>query len=96
MMHPLWIAFPVLVWSLHFTVIYGFTSLACARGMANMVPWVVTVASVAAGAAMVMSLRHGMRRRDCFSGWMTAGLAAVALVAIVYESTGPYLLPICR
>src|SRR5690606_4495033 len=36
-----WLASGVVVWALHFTAAYGYTGLACARGMAASVPWVV-------------------------------------------------------
>ena len=95
-MHPLWIAVPVLIWALHFTVIYGFTSLACARSMPSLVPWVVTAASLVAALAVFATLRPAMRRRDTFHGWMTVALAIASLVAIGYETSAVYLVPSCQ
>jgi hypothetical protein len=94
-MRALWIAAPVLVWALHFTAIYGFTSLACARAMAHLVPWIVAATTLAAAAAAAALLTNGWRERDDFVHWMTAATAALALVAIVYEAVGVYLLPSC-
>ena len=36
-----------IVWAAHFAVIYGVTALACARGNARIVPWVIGLATLA-------------------------------------------------
>jgi hypothetical protein len=95
-MHPIWMAVPVLIWALHFTLIYGFTSLACARSMASLVPWGVALASGAGALAALACLRYAMRHSDGFRGWMTGALAVVTLVAIAYETMGPYFISGCR
>jgi hypothetical protein len=51
-----------IIWAVHFTIIYGFTSTACARGLGtDAVPWAVAVATgiavLAAAAVIVRSLR---------------------------------------
>ena len=94
-MHPLWMAVPVLVWAAHFTLIYGVTSLACARSAAPLVPWAVTAASLAAAAALAATVRPAMRCRQTFAGWMTIALALASLVAIGYETSAVYLVPSC-
>ena len=96
MMHPVWITVPILIWALHFTLAYGSTSLACARAMANLVPWAITAASVLGGVAALGCLRYAVNRRGSFPAWMTAALAVVTLIAIVYETMGAYTLPACR
>ena len=50
-MAALRISLGVVLWALHFTVIYGFTALACARGFGASVPWFVGGATVVAAAA---------------------------------------------
>jgi hypothetical protein len=39
------------LWALHFAALYGFTALACARGFAGAVPWVIAAATLAIAAA---------------------------------------------
>ncbi|HXV07832.1 MAG TPA: hypothetical protein VD791_07375 [Burkholderiales bacterium] len=83
----------VLVWALHFGVIYGATGLACARGLGETVPWTVGTATLlAAAAAGVIILTHLSQE---FARWMTAALAAVALVAIVWEGLAVLTVPAC-
>ena len=81
----------VIVWALHFTVVYGFTALACARGFGGVAPWVVGVATlVAAAAAVVVLLTHF----SCeFTRWLTAAIAAAALLAILWEGLPALLVP---
>lgn len=76
----------VIVWALHFAVIYGFTGLACARGMAAAVPWAIGAATVAAGAACLLIVGREMDNRQSFTASISAGLAGFALVAIVWEA----------
>lgn len=76
----------VIVWSLHFAVIYGFTALACARGMAAPVPWIIGVATLAGGGACVAIMVAALGRREQFESWVAAGVAGFALLAILWES----------
>lgn len=85
----------VLVWGLHFAVIYGYTGLACARGFGHTVPWVIGVASIAAVLAVVVIIVAGYRQRAVFESWMMATLAAFALVAIVWEAIPVLIVPVC-
>ncbi|MCI3950594.1 MAG: coxX [Burkholderiales bacterium] len=94
-MHALWIASGIAVWALHFSVVYGFTALACARGFAHAIPWVVTLVSLAAVALAAAIIVKGYRERSAFIEWMTAGVAGLALLAIVYETTAGLLSPQC-
>ena len=83
----------IAVWALHFTVIYGFTALACARGFGAAAPWVVGAASVVATAiAVTIILTHLSSE---FTRWMTASVAAAALVAIVWEGLSAFMVPAC-
>jgi hypothetical protein len=81
----------VLVWAAHFTVVYGFTALACARGFGGAAPWVVGVATLVAAAAAVLVLLTHLSQE--FTRWITAALAAAALLAILWEGLPALLLP---
>lgn len=81
----LWISAGVIVWAAHFAAIYGFTALACARGLPQAVAPVVATATVLALAALVPVLARGIRRRGEFEGWLSAAIAGFALVAIAWE-----------
>lgn len=92
-MAALRISLGVVLWALHFTVIYGFTALACARGFGASAPWFVggaTVVAAAAAIAIIVTHRSGE-----FTRWMTAAVAALALVAIVWEGFPALMVPAC-
>jgi len=92
-MAALRISLGVVLWALHFTVIYGFTALACARGFGASVPWFVggaTVVAAAAAIAIIVTHRSGE-----FTRWMTAAVAALALVAIAWEGLSAFMVPAC-
>lgn len=92
-MRALWIASGVLVWALHFGVVYGFTALACARGMAPAVPWVAGGATIVAGlVAAGIVLTH---LSSDFIRWMTAAIAGFALLAILWEGLAALLVKPC-
>jgi hypothetical protein len=83
----------VIVWVLHFALIYGFTGLACARGLGAAVPWVVAAATaIAAALAVLLVLKHLQAE---FTQWMTAAVAGAALVAILWEGLAGLLVPTC-
>ena len=83
----------VIIWALHFTVIYGFTALACARGFGAAAPWTVGAATLVA-AALAVALIVTNRSTE-FTRWMTAALAAAALVAILWEGFSVFMVPAC-
>jgi hypothetical protein len=85
----------VIIWALHFAAIYGLTALACARGWgAAMLPalWLATAAAVIASLLVVAA---GWRRRDVFEYWLSAAIAGLGLVAIVYEALAILMVPAC-
>jgi hypothetical protein len=83
----------VIVWALHFAVVYGFTALACARGFGATAPWVVGAATlVAAAGAAVIIVRNFSRE---FTRWMSAAVAAAGLVAILWEGLSVLMVPAC-
>ena len=83
----------VVVWAAHFTAVYGYTALACERSHAGGIAWMVSAATVLAAAAAALiawrSLRQG--RAD----WLSAGVAALALFAIVLEGLPAWIVPPC-
>ena len=82
---------PVIVWALHFAVVYGFTALACARGFAHAASWTVTVATGIAALLVVLILVKNFDRE--FTRWMSAALAGAALLAILWEGLTAFLVP---
>jgi len=82
----LWLASPVIAWAIHFLAIYGFTGLACERGFGHAVPWSVGGVTLVAVASAVAILVRGVRDRSDFEHALSAGLAAFALLAILWEA----------
>ncbi len=105
---PALVAF--LVWLLHFGFAYGAHALGCARGWASspmwgvpVVPLVVGIATVVAlGAVVAILVRAVLRVRGAPSGTgrfvdqVTAGLAALALVAIVFTALPVLMVSPCE
>ena len=85
----------VMVWALHFTAIYGITGLACARGWQSLVLPSIMVATAIAAIASVSIIAAGLRRRAEFEYWMSTSIAALGLVAIVWEALAAFMVPIC-
>lgn len=93
-----------LIWAVHFMAIYGFTTLACTRGFAGaqwlgigVVEWAIGVATLIALAAVVSIIVAATRLTPVvgFTEWMTAGVAALAAVAIVWEALPAMMVPPC-
>lgn len=104
----LWVA--PLVWAVHFLAIYAFTALTCARrGIAgwfgvDAVPWFVGAATWVAAAILLLTIRVAVRdgRRAAslseFSGfvhWLTAAIASLVLLAVLWETLPVLLVPVC-
>ena len=92
------------VWAAHFVVIYGYTGLACARrfepwgkSLVALVPWVVATATLIACAAAVMLIVRTLRADAPmdFTHWIGAGVASLALLAMLLEAVPVLLLPAC-
>lgn len=81
---------PVLIWSVHFALIYGLTALACARRLDVALSWTLGAAAVAAvlmlGAVAVPAYRR-MARTGRFTDVVALGLGALAALAIVWETS---------
>jgi hypothetical protein len=89
---------PVLIWSAHFTLIYGFTALACARQLTAAIPWVVGAASVAAIAALLaLCVPAGIRvlRASQLADCLALGLGGLATLAVVWEASALFWVPAC-
>lgn len=107
-MWRLWVA--PLVWAAHFLAIYAFTALACARkdtagwfGVGT-VPWFVSAATLVAAAVLLLTIGiavHDGRRSASspepspFVHWLTAAIAGLVLLAVVWETLPVLLVPAC-
>jgi hypothetical protein len=85
----------IIVWGVHFAAIYGVTAVACARGLPQLVAPAVGWSTAAAVAALAVILVRGWRRRHVFEQWLGAALAALALVAVVWEAIPVLVVPPC-
>jgi hypothetical protein len=88
------IASGVIVWALHFGVLYGFTALACARGFQHLVPAAVGAASVLAALAAVAIVVRNLSSE--FDRWLAAAIALAALVGILWEGVTVFMVPMCE
>ena len=84
-----------IVWAVHFAVVYGVTALACAREQPRLAPWIVTLATVAGAAIASAIVVRSYRRRDDFARWLTAAVAATAVVAMLWEALASLLAGSC-
>ena len=93
----------VIIWALHFLAIYGFVALVCARELAGVrwlgigvAPLAIGVATLIAAAALIAMIVSAMRRgASSFTEWMTAALATLGLIAVVWESLAVLMVPTC-
>jgi hypothetical protein len=76
-----------IVWAVHFMAIYGITALACARGFPAAVPWAIGITTALALAAVIAII--------VFSSRITAGVAGIALIAIIWEAIPVLVMPAC-
>jgi len=99
-----------LIWAAHFLAIYAFTALACARkgtgGWFDLasVPWFIGGATLLAAAILLVTIAVAIRagRRDTsstgastFVHWLTAAIAALVLLAVVWETLPLIWVPVC-
>lgn len=84
-----------IAWALHFAAIYGATAVACARGMPQVVPWAIGIATAVAVAACLVSLAAQWPRRAEFEWWLGMGLAGASLIAILLQASPVLVVPIC-
>ncbi len=91
-------ALPVIIWAAHFAAVYGLAALACARQAAALVPWVVGVASaIAVAALLALAIPAALRslRTSQLADSLAAGLAGLALLAVVWEASSLFWVPAC-
>jgi len=97
-----------IIWAIHFTIFYGFTSIACARGAGNgavayVVALATAIAGLAAAAVAVLALReYGLKTTAgdqaslmAFVGWITVGIAGIALMLMILEGVTILFVPAC-
>lgn len=84
-----------MVWALHFGAVYGLAALACARGWQRLIVPSVAVSTALAVAAILAILVVALRGRAQFEWWMAAGIAAFALLGIVWGALAVLMVPAC-
>ncbi len=94
-MRAFWMSSGAIVWAIHFSILYGFAALACARGLGGAVPWVSLAATLAALGAVAVIAARNVPRRGEFTAWLALSVAGLALVAVLYESIPLFIVPIC-
>jgi hypothetical protein len=83
------------IWALHFIAVYGVTGLACARGLPQAVPWAIGAATLLALGALALLVWISLKNLGAFANWMTVAMAALALLAILWETVPVFLVPAC-
>jgi hypothetical protein len=93
-----------LIWAAHFLALYGFAALACARGFAHTqwlgigVPvWTTGTATMIALATLLAIVATSIRRWPsvAFIDGMTAAVAALAILAVIWETLPVLMLRPC-
>jgi hypothetical protein len=93
----------VILWALHFLMIYGFTALACERGFherewlgAGPITWVVLGATAFTATAMIWLIRQLLHASPrAFVDWLGAALTGLALIGVLYEAVPVLLVTPC-
>ena len=83
----------MLAWAVHFTVAYGYTALACARGDAGHIAWTVSALGLVAACIAATVVWRSLRRRQ--RDWLGAGVGGLALFAIALETLPAWVSPAC-
>jgi hypothetical protein len=84
-----------IVWGAHFAAIYGITALACARGFPGLVPWAIGIATIIAVALVFLLIWIAYKDIGAFANWLSAAVAGLALLAIIWEAVAVLLVPAC-
>jgi hypothetical protein len=85
----------VIVWALHFAVIYGATGIACARGAPQAASLAVAAATAVAVPLLLLIIVRGWRARQRFESWLAAALGGFALLGVVWETLPALLVEAC-
>jgi hypothetical protein len=96
MMEMLRMSWGAIAWAAHFGLLYGVTSIACARGLGGVVPWIAGGLTTAALGAVAAVVAIAFPDRARFESWMTAAIAGVAAIAIAFEGLAVVMVPTCR
>jgi hypothetical protein len=95
-----------IVWAVHFLGIYALTGIACARpgvaaGWLGLAweGWAIVLAGITAAAVLALTLllrsRSGDAQNRGFVQWTSRALAALAVLAIAWETLSVFLVPAC-
>jgi hypothetical protein len=84
-----------IVWAAHFMAIYGITALACARGSPGLVPWAIGIASIIAIGLVFLLIWIAFKDIGAFGNWLSAAVASLALLAIVWQAVPVLWVPAC-
>jgi hypothetical protein len=84
-----------IVWGVHFAAIYGITALACARGFPALVPWAIGIATIIALGLVFLLIWAAFKDLGEFANWLSAAVAGLALLAIVWQAFPVLLVPAC-
>jgi hypothetical protein len=100
---------PLVIWAVHFLVIYGLTAIACAHGFGatrvlgiDIVSWGIGAATVVAAGAMLFTIAAAVRHlrpqsngTAAFVHWMSAAAGGLALVGVLWEAMPVLIVPVC-
>ncbi|NGM18386.1 hypothetical protein G3576_00045 [Roseomonas stagni] len=85
----------IVIWALHFGLVYGGQALACEVGRPSIVMPLVIGASVVALALLLVLAVVARRSRGGFLGGLAVGIAAFSALAVVWEAAPVLALPAC-
>lgn len=86
----------VVVWALHFALLYGVTSVACSRGAAAAAGPVIAVATAVAVALLLPIIVLAWRRRAEFEAGLGAALGGFALIGVLWNALPLLFVPACQ
>lgn len=79
----------LLVWTAHFFLSYGAASIFPGSPVAIVLAILVTLAALVAGAALlwlsIVRTRRGADQFERWLGWLGAGTASLALIAVLWQ-----------
>jgi len=84
----------VLIWSAHFLLIYAFTALACTRGFERAIPYTI-IGATAVGVLVLALIGRRVVPARTFADWMTIAVAAIAVLAMLWEALPLFWAPAC-
>ncbi|WP_203075363.1 hypothetical protein [Falsiroseomonas ponticola] len=85
----------IVIWSVHFLLVYGGQAVACAADRPGLVTPLVIGASLVALALLLVVALAARRHRHGFMGTMAIGIAALSALAVVWEAAPALALPPC-